>query len=188
MTRKQKQRIRNWIWRIAFMIIIVLVVANTGNQFSIMTNQEQIKTQNTDILDKLNLIDQSIESEQQDMSQVNSVALTEGEFDLICRIVMSESGDEGLQAQMAVAQTIYDRMNDWGDTLQKAVKTYSQHDNGDPTDSVRLAVANIFEGGMRVYEGGTYQFHDNTVDPYWTEGKVDRGSIGNLRFYGGYKE
>jgi spore germination cell wall hydrolase CwlJ-like protein len=161
-------------------IIIILGFAIIGNQ-----NDEAIRDK--DILDKLNLIDQSIDTTAKNRSQVNLEPLTLEERKLIERIVMSESGGESLEAQIAVTQTLYDRMNDFGDTLQEAVETYSQNDNGEPTDSVKLAVENVFDRGMRIYEGGTYQFHDDTVNPYWTEGKVRRGNIGNLRFYGGYE-
>jgi len=173
---------------IVLLLLLVMMIAIIGNQFAL------IKTV-SDAMDQLNYIRQEVEAtepepgpEPTDPTALSIYQLTPDEFALICRVVMSESGGENLQAQMAVAQTIYDRMNDFGETLQEAIRAYSQHDNGDPTDSVRLAVANVFENGMRVYEGGTYQFHDSSVDPCWTTGKIDRGSIGNLRFYGGWEQ
>lgn len=186
MTRRMKRKILNWFWRIAILFVILLLISITGNQQSIMVMQ-------TDTLDKLNEISIAIDPEDQESTKtqppdpVSSIKLTPEEREQVFRVVMSESGDQDLQGQMAVAQTIYDRMNDFGDTLPKAIETYSQHDNGDPTSSVKLAVANVFDGGMRVFEGGTYQVHNKTVDPYWTEGKIYRGSIGNLEFYGGYE-
>lgn len=169
---------------VVLLVLLVIMIAIIGNQFAL------IKTM-TDAMDQLNYIRQEIEAAEPEpvpeVEEPTACTLTPKEFDLVCRVVMSESGGEGLQAQMAVAQTICDRMNDFGDSLPEAIRTYSKHDNGKPTDSVRLAVANVFEGGMRVYEGGTYQFHDDSVNPYWTAGKIDRGSIGKLRFYGGYE-
>lgn len=189
----QKVRLYERLQGIAFLVkvliglvIILIVVAIAGFIIS-FGNDAAIMDMQTDTLDQIMEVRQMEPVEESEPVQPTS-ALTPDEFDLVCRVVMSESGGEDLQAQMAVAQTIYDRMHDFGETLPEAIKTYSQHDNGDPTDSVRLAVANVFEGGMRVFDGGTYQFHDDSVSPYWTEGKIDRGSIGNLRFYGGYEQ
>ena len=101
--------------------------------------------------------------------------------------LMSESSIEPFEAKMAVAQTIYDRMNDYGQPLDEAISTYSQSDNGEPTAEVKAAVSMVFDKGVRVYDGGTYQFHDDSVSPYWTANKIKRGSIGRLTFYGGAK-
>jgi hypothetical protein len=169
----------------AFVIIALLFIASRLLDIKIML---------TDSLDQQNYIRQELDKQStENRSQVNSealVSLSDADRALIERIVMSEAGDERLpiEARMAVAQTIYDRMHDFGDTLQVAIETYSQKDNGAPTDSVKLAVENVFDNGARVYEGGTYQFHDDSVLPYWAEGKISRGSIGNLRFYGGYEK
>ena len=192
MTRKFKRKFWNWFWRIMILVVAILLVSINGNQAKILIQQ-------IDTLDQLNYVRQVLElqdenpdaiSEAEPVDQISSIKLTPEEREKAFRVVMSESGDEDLQAQMAVAQTLYDRMNDFGNTLQEAIVNgvYSTKDNGEPTDSVKLAVANVFDGGMRVFEGGTYQVHDNTVDPYWTEGKIYRGSIGNLKFYGGYEE
>lgn len=183
------QRIRTYrligqIIAVTLLIVSLILIFSTLNTLLMMS---------TDTLNKLNdvsmeLDELSIDPAEENRSTGQIEALTPTERALIERIVMSESGGESLEAQMAVAQTIYDRMNDWGDPLQVAIKTYSTTDNGAPTDSVKLAVSNVFDKGARIYEGGTYQFHDDSVLPYWTEGKVNRGSIGRLSFYGGYAE
>jgi spore germination cell wall hydrolase CwlJ-like protein len=165
-----------------FVVILLILIFSTGLDIKIML---------TDILNQQNTIVVELDKQSIDDTAENRSGGNLGASDraLIERIVMSEAGDERLpiEARMAVAQTIYDRMNDWGDPLQVAIKTYSQKDNGEPTDSVKQAVSEVFDNGMRVYEGGTYQFHDDSVTPYWIEGKIARGSIGKLRFYGGYE-
>ena len=191
MTRRQRRIFFTWFWRVAILLVIMLLVAINGNQQSMMIMQ-------TDAMDKLNEIsvevvpeEEVIDTSQENCSQVNSESLTPEERELVCRVVMSEARGEDLQAQMAVAQTILDRSRDWSMTITDVVIQTGAYDcsyQGGISDSVRLAVADVFDGGVRVFEGGTYQFHDNTVNPYWTEGKVDRGNIGNLRFYGGYEE
>jgi hypothetical protein len=164
-----------------FVVILLILFFSLGLDIKIMLT-DVLNNQNTIVLE---LDKQSIDDTAENRSEVNLEAQDRA---LIERVVMSEAGGEGMQAQMAVAQTIYDRMNDFGDPLQEAIQTYSQKDNGAPTDSVKLAVENVFDKGARVYEGGTYQFHDDSVTPYWVEGKIARGSIGKLRFYGGYEE
>lgn len=147
-------------------------------------------------MDKLDSISQEMDKNECSYQNAEKNAVSEDltpsgyilepqERELIERVVMSESSIEGLTAQMAVAQTIYDRMNDFGDPLKVAIETYSTKDNGEPTDSVKLTVSSVFDNGERVYEGGIYQFHDNTVSPHWTSNKIKRGSIGRLTFYGG---
>jgi spore germination cell wall hydrolase CwlJ-like protein len=165
-----------------FVVILLILIFSVGLDIKIMLT-DVLNQQNTIVLE---LDKQSIDDTAENRVEVNLEAQDRA---LIERIVMSEAGDERLpiEARMAVAQTIYDRMNDWGDPLQVAIKTYSQKDNGEPTDSVKQAVSNVFDKGARIYEGGTYQFHDDSVTPYWIEGKIARGSIGKLRFYGGYE-
>lgn len=183
---------------VAFLALLFTLLVVIGNQNTIMEKQQQtygaVVNLQTDLQAELYDIGpdffDDVVTPPDEIEPIATFQLTPEEFALVCRVVMSESGDQGLQAQMAVAQTIYDRMNDWGYSLNEAIcpGVYSTKDNGEPTDSVKLAVANVFEGGMRVYEGGTYQFHDDTVLPYWTEGKIARGSIGRLSFYGGYAD
>ncbi|MDD4564803.1 MAG: cell wall hydrolase [Eubacteriales bacterium] len=115
--------------------------------------------------------------------------LTAAERELVCRVVAAEARGEDLQGQMAVAQTILDRAVLWDMTVADVVTAPGQFAGpyqGEVSDSVKLAVANVFDGGMRVFDGGTYQFHDDSVNPCWTAGKIARGSIGRLSFYGGY--
>lgn len=201
LTDAEERTIRNQFLAIMLVVLAIILILTIGalciiRVDYIMKTQTDIKIMQTDTLDQVTELRQEVESikvDQKNRSQVNSVALislSDTDRMLIERIVMSESSIEGLRAQMAVAQTIYDRMNDWGYSVEMAVcpGVYNTKDNGSPTDSVKLAVCNIFDKGMRIYEGGTYQFHDDTVNPYWTEGKIARGSIGRLSFYGGYAE
>ena len=166
--------------------VIVLLISIFGNLNQIMMMSTDTLNKQNDLSMEVDELRQSIDGMQENGSTVTKSTLNDTDRALIERIVMSESGDQPLEAQMAVAQTISDRMTDFGDTLIEATETYSTHDNGEPTDSVKLAVANVFDNGERVYDGGTYQFHDDSVLPYWTANKVKRGSIGRLNFYGGY--
>jgi len=182
--------------KILIVLVIILSAIVIAGFLVIFGNQDQILTQQIDTLDQLNYIRQAMELQKGNPDAISEAVpadlvtyqLSPEERATLERIVMSESNLEPFEAKMAVAQTIYDRMNDFGDTLPEAIKPYSTNDNGDPTDSVKQAVSNVFDQGERVYAGGAYQFHDDTVEPYWTEGKIARGSIGRLSFYGGYAE
>ena len=191
--KREKKSDSHFFTICGFLFVITLAILIFG--FSIIGNQNFLMMQNNDILDQQNNIlleldEQSIDDSSESRLEVNSVALTPKQRATVERIVMSESSIEPFEAKLAVAQTIYDRMHDWGYSFEQAVDPgiYSRHDNGEPTDSVKLAVSKVFDNGERIYEGGTYQFHDDSVTPYWTEGKIARGSIGRLSFYGGYEQ
>ncbi len=190
--RHRKQRLWNIVHTAILFCLTVTMILVLGNLWSILEMQTKtygaVVNLQTDLQAELydigpDFYDDIITPPE----EIQPISLFLEERALIERVVMSESSIEPFEAKVAVAQTIYDRMNDWGDPLPVAIRTYSTADNGEPTDSVKEAVSKVFDKGERVYEGGTYQFHDDSVNPYWTEGKIDRGSIGNLRFYGGYE-
>lgn len=69
----------------------------------------------------------------------------EADFELMCRIVMNEAGGESYRCQVAVAETILNRVasgefpNNISDVIYQPYQ-YSHHNNGEITDSVREAV------------------------------------------------
>lgn len=198
MTPRQRKATTRFIVHMAILTIIgtLLVLSD----MLILSNQAQLMIQQTDTLDKLNEISVVIDLEDSTPAAISETlpegttavhSLTPDERDLVERVVAAESRGEDLQGQMAVAQTILDRAELWNMSVSEVVQAPGQYAapyRGKVSDSIHLAVANVFDGGVRIFEGATFQFHDNTVDPYWTEGKIDRGSIGNLRFYGGYEK
>ena len=112
--------------------------------------------------------------------------LTAEERELVCRVVSAESRGEDLQGQMAVAQVILDRSQLWGMTVTEVVTAPNQFAmpyKGEMSDKTYLAVANVFDGNMRVFEEPTTHFYSGDNEPYWTSDKVNRGKIGNHRFY-----
>lgn len=182
---KKKFRMTYILGLSAYLTLIFSLAVVVGNQ-----NAETIRE--TDILDKLNQMEQSIDTMQENRSTGNLTScITDSERELIERVVMNEARGEDLQSMMGVAQTIRDRAHDWDMTISDVVQAdgqYAKPYQGEITDEVHLAVANIFDGNMSVFDGGTYQFHDDTVKPYWTEGKIKRGSIGRMSFYGWYEK
>lgn len=72
------------------------------------------------------------------------------EFEAICRVVMNEAGGESYKCQVAVAETIINRINSdkFPDTLMEVLNQpyqFSHNENGKITDSVREAVAQSLE-------------------------------------------
>lgn len=71
--------------------------------------------------------------------------ITAEEYDLLCRVVMSESDIESIECQIAVCETILNRlvMGGYGNSISEVVHqpyAYSLADNGEPTESVQQAV------------------------------------------------
>lgn len=86
---------------------------------------------------------------------------------------------------MAVAQVIKDRSDLWDMHPVDVVLAESQFArpyDGEISDEVKLAVANVFDGGVRVFQDPVTHFYSGP-DPYWIDEKVNRGSIGCHKFY-----
>jgi spore germination cell wall hydrolase CwlJ-like protein len=153
--------------------ILLTIIIILG--FAIIGNQNEIMMMQTDTLNKLNAID----AENEPVEEVD--------IELIQRVVAAEARGESLQGQMAVAQTILDRSELWGMTPTEVVLQEGQYAdpyNGEIPDSVKLAVANVFGGGVRVFPEATTHFNDDSIPPPdWTENKINRGSIGRLSFW-----
>lgn len=106
------------------------------------------------------------------------------ERELVCRVVAAEARGEGLQGMMAVSQVIYDRATLWNMTPTEVVTAPDQFAapyQGELTDDIYLAVANVFDGGLRVIEEPVTHFYSGP-EPYWASSKENRGSIGRHEF------
>lgn len=113
-------------------------------------------------------------------------SLTDAERHLVEGIVMAEARGESLEGMMAVAQVIKDRSDLWGKSVTAtctAPNQFAKPYKGEPSESVKTAVENVFENNMRVFEEPCTHFHANYVNPYWTSSKVSRGEIGSHKFY-----
>lgn len=184
MTPRQKHTFWTWFWRIAILIIAVLLVTITGNQHQIMI--QQTDTLNT--LNDMRLEQEDPESEAEPLPEdpVSVHILSPEERDLIERVVAAEARGEDLQTQMGVAQTILDRAELWNISITDVVTAPGQYAGpykGEISDETKLAVMDVFDGGVRVFEDSTTHFHDDSVSPYWTSNKESRGSLGRLEFW-----
>ena len=117
--------------------------------------------------------------------ETSSLLQTEAEREMIERVVMAEAMGEPFEGQVAVAQTILDRAVLWNMTPVEVVSQDSQYadmHSGEISQSVREAVAAVFDYGCRAFEEPTTHFA--TFEPWWAKEKVNRGSIGRHIFWG----
>ena len=146
----------------------------------------EIETQNSVILKTAEEDETPIKTEE--VSDGISVYTIDGiseissdEFYEICRVVMNESGGEPFQTQVAVAETIVNRVNSDGfpDTVTEVLNQpyqYSHANNGEVTDSVREAVTSALE--YHTYDTDMVYFRDW----YYHEFAEDYFYINNMYF------
>lgn len=72
------------------------------------------------------------------------------DYDNLCRVVMNEAGGESFKCQVAVAETIINRVNSehFPNTIDMVLNQpyqYSHYENGEVTDSVKEAVQQALE-------------------------------------------
>lgn len=103
------------------------------------------------------------------------------EFYEICRVVMNESGGEPYQTQVAVAETIINRVSSdkFPNTVIEVLYQpyqYSHYQNGEITDSVREAVTQALE--QHIYDTDMMYFRED----YYHEFAEDYFYINNMYF------
>ena len=103
------------------------------------------------------------------------------EFYEICRVVMNESGGEPYQTQVAVAETIINRVSSdkFPNTVIEVLYQpyqYSHYENGEVTDSVREAVTQALE--QHIYDTDMIYFRED----YYHEFAEDYFYINNMYF------
>lgn len=142
----------------------------------------------------------TIPVEEQSIS-ADEYLLSAAEFDLITRVVISESGDEPFEGQCAVAQVIRDRLeHDNGNLYGGSVKGVLYKENqfaspyrGDLSKypDAEKAVAAVFKEGYRVFDKITVIF----FNPAFSDSSAMRtlrkynyvGTVGDHEFYGDEK-
>lgn len=90
--------------------------------------------------------------------------ITLDDFYEICRVVMNEAGGEGYKCQVAVAETIINRINSdkFPDTIYEVLYQpwqYSHASNGEVTDSVKEAVTQALE--QKVFDNDMMYFRED---------------------------
>lgn len=107
--------------------------------------------------------------------------ITLDDFYEICRVVMNEAGGESYKCQVAVAETIINRINSdkFPNTVMEVLYQpyqYSHANNGEVTDSVREAVTSALE--QHIYDTDMMYFRED----YYHEFAEDYFYINNMYF------
>ena len=113
--------------------------------------------------------------------------LTDDERELVERVVAAEARGEGIECQMAVAQTILDRAVSREQSITKvctAPYQFADPYQGEVSEKTQDAVFLVFDNGAKVFDKVTHFYASHLIDPpYWTEGKEFKGEINGVSFY-----
>ena len=84
---------------------------------------------------------------------------------------------------MAVAQCIRDRAIQWDRPINEILVgvQFAPPHQGDISDSVKMAVTEVFDDGTSVFKNPITHFYSGS-EPYWADNKVSRGSIARHTF------
>lgn len=182
---------------LAVVLVLLIGITTLARLDTVMTAQRIHDKTLSDAMDQLMFIRMDLDLIDLQLSDVlamdkpeiaphDAYPLTLEERDLIERVVATEARGEPIEGMAAVAQVIRDRSTEWGMTVTEVVTAPGQFAGpytGEISPGVVQAVWAVFDEGMSVMEVPTTHFHANYVVPYWTSGKVSRGSVGSHRFY-----
>ncbi len=118
---------------------------------------------------------------------VTAHELTDTERDLAHRVVMAEAGGQSYECMLGVAQTIRERSEHWGMTVEEVLTAkaqYAEPYRGEVSEDAKDAVSAVFDDGVRLFDAYTTHFHDDSVDPWWNRSKTKRGEIDGVLFWG----
>lgn len=120
------------------------------------------------------------------LEKTKAIAITNDEYDYICRIVMGEAGNEPYDGQILVAQCLYNAMAESGKNAWnvKSVYGYCGSTNTTPTKSVKNAVAAVFYDGYRyTNEKVLYFYAPAYCSGSWHETQRFVCQVGGHRFF-----
>lgn len=111
--------------------------------------------------------------------------LSTSERDTVERVVMAEAGGESFEGQMLVAQCILNAAEKEGVQPSEAVVIYSYTSSRpDPTQSVKDAVAAVFDRGEVAIDAPVMYFYNPTlVTSDWHESQIFVAEVGGHRFF-----
>ena len=113
--------------------------------------------------------------------------LTAEERELVERVVAAEARGESIECQMAVAQTILDRVVSREQSITKVCTSpyqFADPYQGNISEKTQDAVRFVFDDGAKVFDKVTHFYASHLIDPpYWTESKDFKGEINGVSFY-----
>lgn len=139
---------------------------------------------NADLEKQIKLLEDKVNSQQATIDRLmklDTVSEVEG-------IGMSEGAGEPLLGQVGIIQSMLDRSTGWNQSVKSVIEAPGQYAppyKGEANDSMKTAFELVFLDGYRAFEDPVTHFYDDSIaPPYWTENKVERGSVGGHNFYG----
>lgn len=111
--------------------------------------------------------------------------LTAEERELVCQVVMAESGTEPFDGKMAVSQCILNACEKTGKRPVEIVAEYGYTDRRvEPNAETREAVAAVFDAGETVTDAKILYFYaPELVSSEWHEAQTYVMTVGGHRFF-----
>ena len=118
-------------------------------------------------------------------AEAGKMILTAAEREMIERVVAAEARGESFEGQAAVAEVIYNRCMNRGQSVEQVIwadKQFAYPYGGEISQDTKEAVAAVFDYEILSLGGAEY-FHADYVTPYWAEDFEEVCHIGNHIFY-----
>lgn len=120
-------------------------------------------------------------------AEAGKMILTAAEREMIERVVAAEARGESFEGQAAVAEVIYNRCINRGQSVEQVIwadKQFAYPYGGEISQDTKEAVAAVFDYELLSLDGAEY-FHADYVLPSWAEDMEKVCQIGGHIFYKG---
>ena len=120
-------------------------------------------------------------------AEVGKMILTAAEREMVERVVAAEARGESFEGQAAVAEVIYNRCMNRGQSVEQVIwadKQFAYPYGGEISQDTKEAVAAVFDYELLNLDGAEY-FHADYVTPNWAEDMEEVCRIGGHIFYKG---
>lgn len=120
-------------------------------------------------------------------AEVGKMILTAAEREMIERVVAAEARGESFEGQAAVAEVIYNRCMNRGQSVEQVIwadKQFAYPYGGEISQDTKEAVAAVFDYELLSLDGAEY-FHADYVLPSWAADMQEVCRIGRHIFYKG---
>lgn len=118
---------------------------------------------------------------------MQKITLSDAEREMIERVVAAEARGESFEGQAAVAEVIYNRCINRGQSVEQVIwadKQFAHPYGGEISQDTKEAVAAVFDYELLSLDGAEY-FHADYVLPSWAEDMEKVCQIGGHIFYKG---
>lgn len=118
---------------------------------------------------------------------MQKIILSDAEREMIERVVAAEARGESFEGQAAVAEVIYNRCINRGQSVEEVIwadKQFAHPYGGEISQDTKEAVAAVFDYELLNLDGAEY-FHADYVTPSWADDMQEVCRIGGHIFYKG---